>query len=165
MAQRVYAAALSVHPDLRLADLKSMAQVAYEAALPERLFLRSFIVIGAIALLLGTAGVYALISFTLARRTREIGIRAALGATPRGIIVSVFSRAFVHIGIGVAAGALPGLVILHSILNDTGSLSLPRAISAIAGVGTFVVAVALASCTVPLRRALRLDPIRTLRAE
>jgi putative ABC transport system permease protein len=165
MAQRVYAAALSVHPDLRLADLKSMADVAYEATLPERLFLRSFIVIGAIALLLGTAGVYALISFTLARRTREIGIRAALGATPRGIIASVFSRAFVQIGIGIAAGALPGLVILRSILSDTGAVSLPRAVGAIAGVGAFVVAVALVSCTVPIRRALRVDPIRTLRAE
>jgi hypothetical protein len=165
MAQRLYAAALTVQPDLRLADLKSAAQVAYDDALPERIFLSSFIVIGAIALLLATAGIYALISFTLARRTREIGIRTALGATPRGIIAGVFSRAFAQIGLGVAVGALPAFAIIHSILGDTGSMSQPRAIAVVAVVCAFVVAVTLASCTVPLRRALRIDPIRTLRAE
>ena len=165
MAQRLYAAALWVHADLRLADLKSMTQVVYDDALPERIFLRSFIVIGAIALLLGTAGIYALISFTLARRTREIGIRAALGATPRGIIAGVFSRAFTQIGLGVAAGALPGLVIIQSIAGDALSLTSRAAVGATAAVCAFVVAVALASCTVPLRRALRIDPVRALRAE
>jgi hypothetical protein len=167
MAQRLYAAALSVHPDLRLADLKSAAQVVEDDALPERIFLRSFIVIGGIALLLATAGIYALISFTLARRTREIGIRAALGAAPRRIITGVFSRAFTQIGLGVAAGALPGLIIIHSIVGDVGSMrvSLPAAMGVTLAVCAFVVAVALLSCTVPLRRALRLDPIRALKSE
>jgi putative ABC transport system permease protein len=167
MAQRVYAAAVTVHPDLRLADLKSVAQVAEDDALPERIFLRSFTVISAIALLLATAGIYALVSFTLARRTREIGIRAALGAAPLRIIGGVFSRAFIQIGLGVAAGAVPGFVIIQSIANDVGSmrLSLPAALGATAAVCAFVVAVALASCTVPLRRALRIDPIRALRSE
>jgi putative ABC transport system permease protein len=165
MAQRLYAAALSVQPDLRLADLKTVTQVVYDDALPERIFLRSFIVIGAIALLLATAGIYALISFTLARRTREIGIRAALGATPRGIIAGVFSRAFTQIGLGVAAGAVPGLVILQEIAGESLSFSTRTAVGAIAAVCAFVVAVALLSCTVPLRRALRIDPIRALRSE
>ncbi len=165
MAQRLYAAALSVHPDLRLADLKSVAQVAEDDALPERIFLRSFIVIGGIALLLATAGIYALISFTLARRTREIGIRAALGAAPGRIITGVFSRAFMQVGLGVAAGAVPGLVVIESIAGDAGLMTTQAALGAISGVCAFVVAVALVSCTVPLRRALRIDPIRALRSE
>jgi predicted permease len=165
MAQRLYAAALSVHPDLRLADLKSIAQVVDDDALPERIFLRCFIVMGAIALLLATAGIYALISFTLARRTREIGIRAALGAAPRRIIAGVFSRAFIQIGLGVLAGALPGFVIIQSIWQDAGPTTVPGVLGATAAVCAFVVAVALASCTVPLRRALRIDPIRALRSE
>jgi len=165
MAQRFYAAALSVNPDLHLADLKTMAQMAEDNALPERIFLRSFIVIGAIALLLASAGIYALISFTLARRTREIGIRAALGAAPARIVAGVFSRAFMQVGAGVAGGAVPGLVVIQSIAGDAGSLSQAGAIGLTFAVCTFVVAVALASCTVPLRRALHIDPIRALRSE
>jgi putative ABC transport system permease protein len=165
MTQRLYAAALSVHPDLRLADLKTMAQVAEDNALPEQIFLRCFIVIAAIALLLATAGIYALISFTLARRTREIGIRAALGAAPGRIIAGVLTRAFTQIGLGVVAGAVPGLVIIQDLASDVGSMSRATALGATAAVCAFVVGVALASCTVPLRRALRIDPIRALRSE
>ena len=165
MAQRVYAAALTVNPDIRLADLKTMVQIVEDDALPEQIFLESFIVIGAIALLLGTAGIYALISFTLARRTREIGIRAALGAAPRRIIGAVFARAFRQIGLGVSLGAVPGLIVLQSIAGDSGAMSRPATWVAIVAVCLFVVAVALLSCTVPLRRALRIDPISALRSE
>jgi len=165
MAQRLYAAALSVHPDLRLADLKTATQVAEDGAMPEQIFLRCFIVIGGIALLLATAGIYALISFTLARRTREIGIRAALGGAPLRIVAGVFSRAFTQIGLGVAAGAVPGLFIIQDIAGDAGSMTRAAAFGMTAAVCTFVIAVALAACTVPLRRALHIDPIRALRSE
>jgi ABC-type antimicrobial peptide transport system permease subunit len=148
---------------VRLSDLKSVAQVTEDDTLPERIFLRAFSVIGAIALLLGTAGIYALVSFTLARRTREIGIRVALGADSFAIIRGVFSRAFTQIGLGVAAGALPGLVILESIAGDVGAADLPATVGAILGVCLFVIAIALISCTVPLRRALRIEPMDALR--
>ena len=163
MTQRIYAAARSVHPDIRLVDLKSLAQVAYDDALPERIFLRAFIVVGAIALLLATAGIYALISFTLARRTREIGIRVALGAAPRRIIGTVFARAFIQIGLGVAAGFLPGLVIMVSGSDDAGAMNTRAGAAATLGVCAFVVLVALISCTVPLRRALGIQPTDALR--
>jgi hypothetical protein len=162
--QRVYGAALAANADVRLADLKTLTEVAYDDGLPERIFLRAFSVISAIALLLATAGIYSLISFTLARRTKEIGIRVALGAAPSGIIRAVFARAFMQIGLGVLAGALPGFVILGGVADDTASISLPAGILAILGVCAFVVLVALISCAVPLRRALKVDPIAALRA-
>ncbi len=164
MPQRVYAAARSAHPDIRLTDLKSLAQLAYDDALPERIFLRAFIVVGAIALLLATAGIYALISFTLARRTREIGIRVALGAAPHRIMTVVFARAFMQIGLGVAAGFVPGLVIMVSGSDDAGAMNTFAGVRATLGVCAFVVLVALVSCTVPLRRALRIQPTDALRA-
>jgi putative ABC transport system permease protein len=139
--------------------------VAEDGAMPEQIFLRCFIVIGGIALLLATAGIYALISFTLARRTREIGIRAALGGAPLRIVGGVFSRAFTQIGLGVAAGAVPGLFIIQDIAGDVGSMTRAAAFGMTAAVCAFVIAVALASCTVPLRRALHIDPIRALRSE
>ncbi len=164
VAQRVYAAALLVNPDIRLDGLRTMAQVALEAALPERIFLRAFAVIAAISLLLATAGIYALISFTLSRRTREIGIRVALGAAPGRVIASVFARAARQVGLGVAVGALPGMVIMQSLTGDVGSLTTAGAIVATLGVCAFVLIVALVSCTVPLRRALRIEPMLALRS-
>ena len=62
----------------------------------------------AVALILSTAGVYALMAFTVTRRTREIGIRAAVGADRRQILTGIFSRAFGQVGLGVAAGSVPG---------------------------------------------------------
>ncbi len=94
MTQRLQAAALSAGPDARIADVMSLDWLAEEEALTVRFFLRIFAVVGAVALLLSTAGIYALIAFTLARSTREIGIRVALGAAPWRIITSVFARAF-----------------------------------------------------------------------
>jgi putative ABC transport system permease protein len=164
LMQRIYTAARSAHSDIRLNDLKSLAQVAYDNALPERIFLRAFIVVGAIALLLATAGIYSLVSFTLARRTREIGIRVALGASPRRIITVVFARAFIQIGLGVAAGFLPGLVIMVSGSDDAGAMNTFAGARATLGVCAFVVVVALVSCTVPLRRALSIQPTDALRS-
>jgi ABC-type antimicrobial peptide transport system permease subunit len=165
MAQPVQLAAMSVHPALRLVDLESVSQLAEDEALPERIFLRAFSVITAVALLLATAGIYALISFTLARRTREIGIRVALGASPRGIITAVFSRAFTQIGIGLVVGALPGFVIVMDAGGDALQISSLLGAAAIAGVCAFVAIVALLSCAVPLRRALHIDPIKALRTD
>jgi putative ABC transport system permease protein len=164
MTQPVYAAARAAHPGVRLVDLKSLTQVSHDDALPERIFLRAFIVVGAITLLLATAGIYALVSFTLACRTREIGIRVALGAPRRSIITGVFARAFAQIGLGVAAGGLPGLVIIMSGAGDAGAMSRAAAGAATLGVCAFVVLVALISCTAPLRRALGIQPTDALRA-
>jgi ABC-type antimicrobial peptide transport system permease subunit len=161
--QRVYGAALAADADIRLVDLKTLTKVAYDDGLPERIFLRAFSVISAIALLLATAGIYSLISFTLARRTKEIGIRVALGAAPLSIMRDVFARAFLQIGLGVLAGALPGVVILGSLVEDSATMTLLKAILATLGVCAFVVLIALVSCAVPLRRALTIQPTEALR--
>ena len=83
-------------------------------------FFTSLAIIGAVALLLSTAGIYALISFTLARRTREIGIRTALGASPRRIITGILSRALFQIALGVAAGFVPGVLIVSLVSTESG---------------------------------------------
>ena len=122
-------------------------------------------IVGAVALLLSTAGIYALVSFTLARRTREIGIRTALGATPRRIVTGILSKAFVQIGIGVAAGVLPGVLIVGSVSAESGRNGLLDGIMIAAAVAAFVLIIAAASCSVPLRRALRIEPTDALRGD
>jgi putative ABC transport system permease protein len=165
MAQRIQAAALSAHPDLRLVDVMSLDQVAARGGHARRFLLRAFAVVAVVALLLSTAGIYSLISFTLARRTREIGIRAALGAGPRRIVTSVLARAFAQIGAGVLAGAVPAAVIMTSGVDDSGALGMPAGVGATMTLCAFVVVVALISCATPLRRAVRIDPMQALRTD
>ena len=123
----------------------------------------SLAIVGAVALLLSTAGIYALVSFTLVRRTREIGIRTALGASPRRIIAGILSKALLQIGLGVAVGLVPGALIVGLVSAETGRSGIVDGITIGAAVAAFIIIVAAVSCTVPLRRALRVDPTESLR--
>ena len=161
MADRIVLAALAAQDDVRLDQVRSMERVAEEEAMPFRVFLRVFGVVSAVAMLLATAGIYALISFTLARRTREIGIRMALGAAPHRIISGIFSRAFAQVGVGVLLGASPGTMIVLM----GGGLRLVTAAGITLGIAAFVIAIVTLACTTPLRRALRIEPTQALRAD
>jgi ABC-type antimicrobial peptide transport system permease subunit len=107
-------------------------------------------------LLLSATGIHSLMSFTVARRTREIGIRVALGARPGRIVADIFSRAFLQISAGVLVGS--GLAALLG-LGSTRQGLLLHAASAV------TLVVGLMACAVPLIRALRIDPTEALRAE
>ena len=158
-------AALEVDPALAVTDVMTMDRLADDNARQMEFFLGAFGVVAAVALLLATAGIYSLISFTLARRTREIGIRMALGAAPRRIVTGVFARAFTQIAIGVLAGAIPGLAIATIGVEDAHGTGFAAGTLATFGVAAFVIGVALVACALPLRRALRIDPIQALRTE
>ena len=148
--------ASEVDPTIRLTDVQPLTQIGGgEAksnwALTYVAWLVSFIV-----LLLSATGIHALMSFTVARRTREIGIRTALGASPRRIVGGIFSRAFLQMSAGVVVGT--GLAALLG-LNSTRDLIL------VLGADTVMLVVGLTACAVPLRRALRIDPTEALRSE
>ena len=100
--------AAEADPTLRLYDVMSLTDYYRVETIGYAFMLRALAVVSAVALLLSLAGVYALMSFTLSRRTREIGIRAALGAAPRRIVTTIFSRAFRQVAIGIAVGCVPG---------------------------------------------------------
>ena len=155
-ATRLRTVALDVDPTIRLTDVQPLAQVGggeatMNWALTSVAWLLAFIV-----LLLSATGIHSLMSFTVARRTREIGIRAALGASQRRIVASIFSRAFVQIGAGVVVGS--GLAALLGL----GSV---RQMLLLLAADVLMLLVGLTACAVPLRRALRIDPTEALRAE
>jgi predicted permease len=155
-ATRLRTIAAEVDPTIRLTDVKPLTdagggEAQANWALTGVAWLISFIV-----LLLSATGIHSLMSFTVARRTREIGIRAALGASPGLIVRSIFSRAFLQIGAGVLAGsALAALLGLGSM----------RQVLLLLGADGLMLIVGLTACAVPLRRALRIDPTEALRAE
>jgi predicted permease len=119
---------------------------------------------GVLALMLAITGIYGLAAYTVSRRSREIGIRLAIGARPRQVLLSVFSR----IGKLVTAGAIVGLVlgfagagVLASIVYQASS----RDPVVIAVAVLSIAAVALAAAFGPARRAMRVDPVQSLRHE
>jgi ABC-type antimicrobial peptide transport system permease subunit len=106
-------------------------------------------------MLLSATGIHALMSFTVSRRTREIGIRTALGARPGRIAAGILSRAFLQVGVGVLAG---------SALAALFGLGTRQVLLLLAADGLMLL-VGLAACAVPLRRALTVNPTDALRAE
>ena len=106
-------------------------------------------------LVLSAAGVYSLMSFTVSQRTREIGIRTALGAGPRRVVSDVFSRAILQLLVGTALGLTP-LIGMGDLLFRYG----PWAAIGIVGV---MLIMGLTACGNPVRRALRIHPTEALR--
>ena len=153
---RLRSIAASVDPTIRLTDVQPLGSVGGGEATANWALTSVAWLIAFIVLLLSATGIHALMSFTVARRTREIGIRAALGAHPRRIVAGVFSRAFVQITAGILAGsALAWLVGLQS----TKEVMLLLAADAV------MLVVGLTACAVPLRRALSIQPTEALKAE
>jgi putative ABC transport system permease protein len=146
----------AVDPRLALLDVQPLDEVWRPVLRSNIFFMWALGVVAAIILLFAMIGIYALMSFTVARRAREIGIRSALGADPRRIVVSIFSRAVGQIGVGIVAGAtLTSLVMYQE----------PDGIRLVAGVAAAMLIVGLAGCILPARRAVRIHPIEALRAE
>ena len=155
-AARLRSVAADVDPMIRLADVQPLAGVGGSEATINWALTAVAWLISFIVLLLSATGIHSLMSFTVARRTREIGIRAALGAPPGRIVAGIFSRAFLQISAGVIAGS--GLAALLG-LGSTRQVLLLLAADGI------MLVVGLTACAVPLRRALRIDPTEALRTE
>ena len=166
IAQRVATMAAAAGPAVRLYDIQTLDAVYRTDGIAYAMMARALAVVGAVALLLATAGVYSLLSFTLARRTREIGIRTALGAAPREIVTAIFARAFGQIGLGVLLGSIPGTALVAfgapEVARGGGASVAAAAAACVAGL---IVVIAVFACVVPARRALRIQPTEALRAE
>ena len=153
---RLRAIAAEVDPAIRLTKVQPLTDVGGGEATMNWTLTSVAWLISAIVLLLSSTGIHALMSFTVARRTREIGIRAALGAGPRRIAAQIFSRAFLQIGTGVLIGA--GLAAMLGFQSPTELLLLLGAVAVMLVAG-------LIACAVPVRRALKVHPMEALRDE
>ena len=155
-ANRLRAIAADVDPTIRLTNVQGLAKAGGGEAQGNWALTYVAWLISSIVLLLSATGIHSLMSFTVARRTREIGIRAALGAVPGSIVAGIFGRAFLQIAVGIIAGS--ALAALFG-LGSTMDVLLLLAADAI------MLIVGLTACAVPLKRALSIDPTEALRAE
>jgi ABC-type antimicrobial peptide transport system permease subunit len=120
--------------------------------------------LGIVGLVLAIIGVYGVVAYMAAQRTHEIGIRLALGATPREILVTVLRQGISIIAFGSASGLLLAFGLARIVGHFLVGVS-PTDPFTYATVGLMLALVALAACSIPARRATKVDPIVALRYE
>jgi predicted permease len=147
-------------PMLPLYDLRTFSQHIERNLYLRRIPARMFVVLGPLLLALAAIGIYAVVSYAVSRRTREIGVRLAFGATSGRIVLQVIRENLGVITWGAGIGWVLALLIsVHAITR--GVVNLPVFI----GVPTILLGVATLACWIPARRASRIDPMAALRDE
>jgi putative ABC transport system permease protein len=165
MAQ-LRAIAVDVDPALRVLEMMTIDQLSDADRTALDFFARLMAGVSVVAIVLASAGIYALMSFTVARRTQEIGIRFALGADPRGIVRSTFGGALAKVCGGLVAGSIPAGLLVWSLGPEVSPANGPVVAIVTGAFSTLFVALMAAVATaVPARRALRIQPMDALKAE
>jgi hypothetical protein len=156
-----YTETAALNPNATLA-MKPTTEWQSLQNLPFRVAANFALVLGLLALLLAAVGLYGVMSFVVAQRTREIGIRVALGAQPRGILTLFIKQGMRLIAIGIVIGLLGGAAIARLLALILVDLS-PFDPLTFGGVALCLMAVALLATWLPARRAARVDPMMALR--
>jgi predicted permease len=147
-------------PMLPLYDVRTFSQHIERNLYLRRIPARMFVVLGPLLLGLAAIGIYAVVSYAVSRRTKEIGVRIAFGATSRRVVQQIISENLSAITWGAGIGWLLAFVIsVHAITK--GVVNLPVFL----GVPAILLSVATLACWIPARRASRIDPIAALRHE
>jgi hypothetical protein len=164
LAPRLRSEVLRVHPSLRVTDVTLQSTLVDNTLLRERLLALLSGFFGIVGLVLAAVGLYGVLSYFVVRRTREIGIRLALGARRQAVIGSVLAHVALALLLGIAAGLAAGVYAARFVAPllfeveplDFWSLALP--------VAALLLSAALAAVP-PVRRAVRMDPVAALRYE
>lgn len=157
-ALRLLELAQATDPALRVIDPKPLTRLGDTQSAFWMVLLVSF---AGVTVMLSLAGVYAVTAFAVGRRTREIGVRVALGARPLQVLTTVFKRPLVQIALGVGVGAILGLGLSN---NDLSDVRLDDFGTMVVFALSTLLCCALA-CIVPTRRALRVQPTEALRED
>ncbi|MCC7126377.1 MAG: ABC transporter permease [Acidobacteria bacterium] len=171
VAPQVRQIATAVDPSVRLVQMQRLDEANDGMLWVLRLWMTVTAVMSSVALLLSLAGLYAVMSFTVARRTREIGVRVALGGSRPRILAAIFRRPLMQMSLGVLAG-MSVIVVLTALYpysdgpgaGEAEGLS-ATAITMQAGYAAVMLGVCLLACVVPTRRALNVEPTVALRTE
>jgi ABC-type antimicrobial peptide transport system permease subunit len=159
IASQLRAIAFNLDAGLRLDDMRTLDEYAWRVDVPQMVLAGAIACVVALGLFLSAAGIFSLMSVSVARRTREIGLRAALGASQGRLIAGIFSKAMVLIGSGVAAGN----IILLLFISLEADVSIADVWGALAITSAVMLTVGLLACVEPARRALRIHPTDALK--
>jgi ABC-type antimicrobial peptide transport system permease subunit len=162
LAPKLIDIAAGVDPRLRLEQLDGVGEAWRHEQYASRLMAIAIIAVVASVLLLSGAGIYAMMSFTVASRRREIGIRSALGANPRHVLLGVFRRAGAQLGAGVLAGTTVAAALDRA---SAGGFMGGKALILLPSVVVLMCTVGLFAALGPARRSLAVQPAEALRDE
>jgi len=153
-----------VDPDRAITKIQTMEQYWGSGMRDKRYLALVLGVFAFMATVLAAIGIYGVIAYSVAQRTREIGIRMALGASPHEILALIGGRAATLISFGMLLGLAGSLALSRLIASQLWGIQ-PTDPATIIGVSLLLIAVALLACFVPARRAIRVDPTEALRSE
>lgn len=161
IANDIRSVVASMDPKLTIVTTQTLAEAAALGLVPQQVMASFSGALGMVGLLLAAIGIYGITSYTVARRTREIGIRVALGAQPINVVGMVVRQGLLLTVIGSALGAVlaaGAARVFVPFLFDVAPLD----VSTFAGAALIVLAVGLAASFVPARRATAVDPVVAL---
>jgi ABC-type antimicrobial peptide transport system permease subunit len=142
----------------------TLEDVRAQVLTPERLNAFVFSAFGGIALLIAVVGVAGVLAFMVSARTREFGIRLAIGAVPSQLLTQVLKEGLVIVAVGIAVGAMFGYVLAQVAATYLGPVRMPGLLPALVAAAVLIAAALIASL-VPAARASRVDVLPVLRAE
>ena len=153
-----------IDPSLPLSDVRTLQDIVDASVGTKRLNTILLAIFAGIALILAMTGIYGVLSYSVAKRTAEIGVRIALGANPRRIFALIARQGMLPILLGIVIG-LGGAAALSRLLVSLLFEVQPLDAATYIAVSLLIVLTALLACYVPVRRALRVDPASALREE
>jgi putative ABC transport system permease protein len=155
---------VGLNQEVPVSEVKTMGAVVSEAVSTPASTTILMVVFAALALVLGTIGIYGVLSFLVSNRTREIGVRMALGAQRRDVLRSVMGEGAKLTAAGIALGIAGAFALMRVLSGELYGVGATDPLT-FCGVAILVAVVAMAACYVPARRAMRVDPVVALRYE
>jgi putative ABC transport system permease protein len=164
VARAIRSVLSSADPEMAISPARTMEQILEQSMAARKFEMCLAAAFALSALLLASLGIYGVIGFTVARRTPEMGIRIALGASGAQLVGMVVRQGMIPVAAGLAAGLACALFVSRLIASQLYGVA-PNDPLSIAGVATLLLAVALCACWIPARRVTRIDPLTALRFE
>jgi putative ABC transport system permease protein len=164
LAQAVRREIRMVDKDIAITDVATLEEILDREVFQRRIQMSLLGIFAAVALVLASLGIYGVLAYLVSQRTQEIGIRMALGARPRDVLLRVAGQGIVLSAVGIGLGAAAAVALTRAVSKLLYGVA-PNDPLTFAAVGALLLAVASAASYLPARRAMKIDPILALREE
>lgn len=157
-------AAWAVDPQLAVANLRTLRTLVSQSVAQPRFTMLLVLIFGAIALVIAAVGVYGVVAYSVSRRTREVGVRLALGASPQAVVRLIVGQGMVVAGAGIVLGVVGALVVTRALAKLLYGVSATDPWTFL-GIASLFAGVAALATYLPARRATKVEPTLALRGD